>query len=79
MDWADDVQVFSVGGKQGCSEQSGDFFRALSASIGQTSKSKLHGAGTRPKLGTSAAHPYGISTAEQQWIKQNIYKSLSAV
>lgn len=45
------------------------FFRALSASIGQTSKSKLHGAGTRPKLGTSAAHPYGMSTAEQQRIK----------
>lgn len=48
------------------------FFRALSASISQTRKRKLHGAGRRPKLGTSAAHPYGISTSEQEWIKSKI-------
>lgn len=47
------MQVFSIVGKQGCSEQSGDFFRALSASVGQTAE--LHGAGRRPKLGTLAA------------------------
>lgn len=42
------------------------FFRALSASVGQASK--LCGAGRRPKLGTSAAHPCGLSTYKQEWI-----------
>lgn len=38
------------------------FFRALSASVGPASK--LCGAGRRPKLGTSAAHPFGLSNFE---------------
>lgn len=53
------------------------FFRALSASIGKTSK--LCGAGRRPKLDTSAVRPFGLSTSEQEWIKKKIYNSLSAV
>lgn len=70
------MQVFSVRGKQGCPEQSGDFSGHF---LLQSVKQANCGAGRRPKLDTSAVRPFGLSASEQEWIKKKIYNSLSAV